>query len=822
MRVSKLRVSGFRAFNDEQTVELDGKLVIYWGANGTGKTSIGEGLEWLLYGRTLKRVRGDEISKREYAESYRNAHYAGTARPFVEAEFVDDKDQRFLIRRELYDDERSLLTVNGTEVADLRNLGINTPYDRPLILQHTLQDFIFMKPKTRYEVLSSMLGLEGLLSFRNAVEEAKGEFPKRLPKKVQDALTRSATVRQSLQGEPLLAPVAVAISRGNLEAARKQVVAIALGRVAPGTNEADLIPALQAAQASAERAQLDWGRFSLGPISSPDTHPAITELALQEKLVQQFHEQIAAAATVAAGGAESTESLKRQDFVRLGLDLVDPDHATRCPFCLEETLTSEKLAELRKQLAGSQEGNKVLAEALATLQEVQGVLRQHSIAVARLLPNFPSEVERDRIKELGADARQHVDAYNQTCQTLEELSKNIEASKRALEKTIQSTLETLQAAQSGEETATIATSWQNYAGHVRSIPSTANAYAATYATLDPYIKTRLGSASEVRLLKQLANTLRSWADIELTQNVEAITKTLQELIRQTRQFIAKKQTEILGGRDKEIRNWYDLMNPGADVGYHQMVPGTDSLELQARSFSKVIMAAPHLSACQLNCLGLAVYLACATRVGTPHRMLLIDDPIQSMDDDHTEAFKLVVLKELLKRGFQVILLTHMDNFADAVEKLYRASANAVLYRFEGYTKSGPSITSTGPEIKRLLDDVRKNKDAVNENFRSKANLDLRKFVERFAKDFYTSETGKSVSKTYEDTSWGELRKLLRQCTKFEPADEPVLEDTHTFTSKHLHTGASAPAKVPSSAHLNPHYTAMKGLLEKYKALFGVS
>jgi hypothetical protein len=83
------------------------------------------------------------------------------------------------------------------------------------------------------------------------------------------------------------------------------------------------------------------------------------------------------------------------------------------------------------------------------------------------------------------------------------------------------------------------------------------------------------------------------------------------------------------------------------------------------------------------------------------------------------------------------------------------------------------------------------------------NLDLRKFVERFAKDFYTAETGKSVSKTYEDTSWSELRKLLRQCTKFELADEPVLEDTHTFTSKHLHTGASAPAKVPSSAHLNP-------------------
>ena len=37
-------------------------------------------------------------------------------------------------------------------------------HDRPLILQHTLQDFIFMKPKARYEVLSAMLGLEPLPS----------------------------------------------------------------------------------------------------------------------------------------------------------------------------------------------------------------------------------------------------------------------------------------------------------------------------------------------------------------------------------------------------------------------------------------------------------------------------------------------------------------------------------------------------------------------------------------------------------------------------------------------------------------------------------
>ena len=65
--------------------------------------------------------------------------------------------------------------------SDLREFGIRTMYDRPLILQHTLQDFIFMKPKGRYEMLSAMLGLEPLMTFRTTVESGKTEFNKRIP-----------------------------------------------------------------------------------------------------------------------------------------------------------------------------------------------------------------------------------------------------------------------------------------------------------------------------------------------------------------------------------------------------------------------------------------------------------------------------------------------------------------------------------------------------------------------------------------------------------------------------------------------------------------
>ena len=135
---------------------------------------------------------------------------------------------------------------------------------------------------------------------------------------------------------------------------------------------------------------------------------------------------------------------------------------------------------------------------------------------------------------------------------------------------------------------------------------------------------------------------------------------------------------MLTSRDQEIKDWYAILNPSSDVAYDGMIPTTDNLELRARTYTKTMFAAPNLSMSQLNCVGLAVYIACATRSGSPFKTLLIDDPVQSMDDDHTEAFKKQVISKLLNDGFHVVLLTHMHLLAEDVASLYRARGGALF------------------------------------------------------------------------------------------------------------------------------------------------
>jgi hypothetical protein len=817
MKLVKLKVAGIRGFNDEQTLDFKANLVIYSGPNATGKTSIGEAIEWLFYGKTLKRIKGDEISKREYEGSYRNTHYHLSEDPFVEAEILDSASKSRTVRRELEIDESSKLTIDGAPANNLREFGIGALYDRPLILQHTLQDFIFMRPKMRYEVLSAMLGLEPLVDFRNAVEAAKTDFQNSLPARAVDARNRAALLLSSFRRYPLLDPVVAAIGQDKLKAAHDHLVQVALGRAPAGTLKEDALEALEQTKASKERAKLDWGRFSTSPVAQPDSHPAIRNLQSLEEPLDDFASGVAQATQQAEAAPVEPISPALRQFYQQGLPLVDASKPTLCPFCAQDSLTPERLAQLRREIEPIPSARAPLSAAQEAVGSFRSALQRHWKDVARFVPTLPSADERAVLEELAAESTGRRKDYISSCDAVGVAFEKLQNVRKPLDEGVQATIDALrEGVAPAQHVPSIRAAYQEYAQAVKELPGVSNGYAANYSALDPEIKGKLASEADVQFLGVLIQGLKQWANLQISRHVEQTLNALQDLVRQARSFIEIQQKQILGLRDQEIKAWYQLLTGNADVGYAGMRPGTDNLELRARTFAKGMMAAPNLSSSQLNCVGLAVYMATCCRKGSPFKLILIDDPIQSMDDEHTEAFKKQVVKKLLDQDFQIILLTHMENFADSVERLYRGQG-PLFYRLDGYTQSGPNPVWKGPEIKRLLVEVRRDKDALNPGHRNKAVQSLRQFAERFIKDFFEADTGRSISKKYEKKTWAELRELLRQCPNFDFTDEAELEDTCNFTSPFLHTDESLPQKVPAPHQLNPHYQSMNTLLDKYAA-----
>ena len=77
--------------------------------------------------------------------------------------------------------------------------------------------------------------------------------------------------------------------------------------------------------------------------------------------------------------------------------------------------------------------------------------------------------------------------------------------------------------------------------------------------------------------------------------------------------------------------------------------------------TRLVDALQVFSESQVNALGISAFITRSELVG--HRLLLFDDPVQSMDEEHFKTFARDVLGYLLTEGFQVVLLTHNDTFA---------------------------------------------------------------------------------------------------------------------------------------------------------------
>src|SRR6266702_7970146 len=144
MRLVSLTVRNFRGFGSSGTaVPLDADLVLMFGPNGYGKTSLAEAIEWLFYGTTRRRQRGDGYSKNEYDGCFPNVH--GGTPVEVSATVRMPSGIEHILSRRIPDpraDEVSETFVDG-KPAYLASVGVHAlDAAHPVVAQHDLQSLI--------------------------------------------------------------------------------------------------------------------------------------------------------------------------------------------------------------------------------------------------------------------------------------------------------------------------------------------------------------------------------------------------------------------------------------------------------------------------------------------------------------------------------------------------------------------------------------------------------------------------------------------------------------------------------------------------------
>ena len=181
MKVTDLRVTGFKSFVDSVQLKIEPGLTGIVGPNGCGKSNILESLRWVMGATSARALRGGEMD---------DVIFAGTdkrpQRDIAEVTIVlDNSDGKapapfdsaptLEVSRRIRRAAGSTFKINGKEVRarDVQLLfadastGANSP---ALVRQNQVSELINAKPENRRRILEEAAGIAGLYTRRHEAE----------------------------------------------------------------------------------------------------------------------------------------------------------------------------------------------------------------------------------------------------------------------------------------------------------------------------------------------------------------------------------------------------------------------------------------------------------------------------------------------------------------------------------------------------------------------------------------------------------------------------------------------------------------------------
>jgi DNA repair exonuclease SbcCD ATPase subunit len=696
-----LRVEAFRGFRDRREFDLSGSTIIVTGPNGTGKTSFFDALQWCLLG-SIQRLA--DIRAKRSNEHIVNQFRLGR-KAIVELDLLI-AGERLTLRRSgdhagstLELTRRGSEAIFGAEAEDaLRDLLLpNTELalesaltTSGLMQQDVLRLVLESKPAERYQHLATVLGLSQLEEFEQATRA--------LAKDADERASVAKKERDRCAGELRLARERLAVAQSRLEslpkieAMREQLIDYL--KASPPTLEGpdsidlaspssvkSLAGRLGVALDAVSQCVMAIGRAqdfnaSAGPEPLAEEIGDLTksmkeaegDLAMAQAKVQSVEDSLHAARSAATELAQLAA-------------LAIPQLTEVCPVC-RQTIDAEQVdAELRSRASDT--------ASIVSLQSKLAVAQEAAT---------DTEVRLLKIREAYQAAQARVAQWEQA---------------RALRALAQ---ESLNALTSGNLP-------------VRPLANSIDEFAISASSVTHYLTSRRERVLEYLNAFELKNELgvveRFNAQVSSLGNLladsESILAAENERSRQLKhlrdQSLSAK-VEITADRVRHIQpifeNIYQRLDP------HPAFKGVE-LQLDTRYRQGTTSALVHdnvegvtadpllvFSTSQANIVALSYFIAMSMAAGERGLpFLLLDDPVQSMDDVNVLGF--ADLCRHLQSRRQLIVSTHERRFAGLLERKLAPrtlQATTKVISFVGWDRSGPKVDQRLVEPQLIQEPIR--------------------------------------------------------------------------------------------------------------------
>ena len=165
IKIKKVSISGLRGVQETLEIPLNGKSILLYGDNGTGKSSISDSIEW-FFNDTVSHLSSSEI---DLKEALRNANLTDSQLSSIEIDFTKDS----------VNSQRTISKAKGKLVHGYSNKSndfneyLNQTKNENLILRYQfLTDFIDKTKGDKLKSLSDVIGFAEVNRTKEVLKKA--------------------------------------------------------------------------------------------------------------------------------------------------------------------------------------------------------------------------------------------------------------------------------------------------------------------------------------------------------------------------------------------------------------------------------------------------------------------------------------------------------------------------------------------------------------------------------------------------------------------------------------------------------------------------
>jgi len=678
--INKINITGIRGTRKTLNLNLNEKSLLLYGENGTGKSSLTDGIEW-FFNQKIDHLTNEEIDKKGKG-AIRNTFISDKDNGFVEVFFNNDKlDAKLSIDNKL--------KITRSNQSDDFNSFIEASQSENLILRYCeLVRFIIASKTDKLKELQEIIGFSKVQEIRELLLKQKNKINKTIKNNKYDD---NKSQQQSIILENLERNTYT--DDQFIDGINEITKCLKLGEEINTNKDVEkVLEKLKTQQNSELLKKINFINKVYGTLLNFENNVEV----INEKF-KNYNNNI----RNLQENPEKTNKIQLLNLLKEGHSLLKNDVILNdiCPLCQQAKNKVELIQELDKRIEElvllniEKEGleeqanefrqlvqqniNKIknlFDEELFNLEENEDLKKQVKI-IEKLLTRFSDELKKDLLTKLIEPSEIIIEKKQ-----FEDIIKQILINKETLEK---------------EQSKDIKT----------------EVHTKIELAKGAYNKYKKIENEKSLLAKQQKTFEILYSDFIIRQS-DALNSFLTMF-------------------SDDINKYYTAMNPNEKIEEIKFVPITKNEELSGitieYNFFNQTKKPPiaYLSESHINCLGLAFFLASVKAFNKENKFFILDDIISSFDKKHRTRFAKLLTDNFSE--YQIILLTHEHDFFELAASIVKNNGWAIK-EIKWTEEEGSTIDETTINIKERI--LKKLKEKTIDGL----GTDIRIYTEKIMKE----------------------------------------------------------------------------------------